>query len=62
MRIGIDAHMLEDHSGGNESYYTNILKNMYPDKDMELYLFIRKVCPLFYVFTASTASAKTYGI
>lgn len=42
MRIGIDAHMLGDHSGGNESYYTNILKNMYPDKDMELYLFVRK--------------------
>ena len=42
MRIGIDAHMLGDHSGGNESYYSNILKNMCPDNDMELYLFVRK--------------------
>ena len=27
MRIGIDAHMLGDHSGGNESFYSNILAN-----------------------------------
>lgn len=41
MRIGIDAHMLGDHSGGNESYYTNILKNMEPDGQDEVYLFIK---------------------
>lgn len=41
MRVGIDGHMLGDRSGGNESYYTNILKNMIPTKDMELYLFVK---------------------
>ena len=25
MRVGIDAHMIGDHSGGNESFYTNII-------------------------------------
>ncbi|MCB7320966.1 glycosyltransferase family 4 protein [Lacrimispora sp. 210928-DFI.3.58] len=42
MRVGIDGHMLGDRSGGNESYYTNILNNMYPVKDMELFLFVKK--------------------
>lgn len=33
IKIGIDGHMLGDHSGGNESYYTNILRNMdIPDR------------------------------
>lgn len=30
MRVGIDAHMIGDHSGGNESFYTNIINNMNP--------------------------------
>jgi glycosyltransferase involved in cell wall biosynthesis len=42
MKIGIDAHMLGDHSGGNESYYTNILENMNPNDDMKVYLFVKK--------------------
>lgn len=41
MRIGIDGHMIGDHSGGNESYYTNILLNMDDSKD-EIYLFVKK--------------------
>ncbi|MCH5342481.1 MAG: glycosyltransferase family 4 protein [Acetatifactor sp.] len=42
MRVGIDAHMIGDHSGGNESYYSNILYNMtIPDGD-EYYLFVKK--------------------
>ncbi len=53
MRIGIDAHMLGDHSGGNESYYTNILKNISHTADMELILFVRdgadvSMLPRFY--------------
>ncbi len=42
MRIAIDGHMLGDHSGGNESYYSNILKNMEVDKKDTVYLFVRK--------------------
>lgn len=42
IRVGIDAHMLGDHSGGNESYYTNILDAMVPDEDMEILLFVRE--------------------
>ena len=42
MRIGIDAHMLGDHSGGNESYYTNILQNMIVPEEDEIYLFVKK--------------------
>ncbi len=42
MRIGIDAHMLGDHSGGNESYYSNILMNMNPDKEDTVYLFVKQ--------------------
>lgn len=41
MRIGIDGHMIGDHSGGNESYYTNILLNMDCGND-EVYLFVKK--------------------
>lgn len=40
MRIGIDGHMIGDHSGGNESYYTNFLLNMNPTIDIELFLFV----------------------
>lgn len=42
MRIGIDAHMLGDRSGGNESYYSNILRNMKTDDANEYILFVRK--------------------
>lgn len=42
MRIGIDGHMLGDHSGGNESFYTNILRNMTPAENQEIFLFIKK--------------------
>ena len=41
MVIGIDGHMIGDHSGGNESYYTNILLNMDTSKD-EVILFLKK--------------------
>ena len=42
MRIGIDGHMIGDHSGGNESYYTNILQSMKIEAKDEVYLFVRK--------------------
>lgn len=42
MRVGIDGHMIGDHSGGNESYYTNILLNMNPTKNLKLILFLKK--------------------
>ena len=28
MNIGIDAHVLGDHSGGNETYYRNLLQSL----------------------------------
>lgn len=40
MRIGIDAHMLGDLSGGNESYYSNILQSMKPQEGDEMFLFV----------------------
>ena len=40
MIVGIDAHMLGDHSGGNESYYTNILKEMVPPENDKYILFV----------------------
>jgi glycosyltransferase involved in cell wall biosynthesis len=42
IKIGIDGHMLGDHSGGNESYYTNILRNMDIPDNMIIYLFVNK--------------------
>ncbi len=42
MRIGIDAHMLGDHSGGNERFYDNILKYMSVPGDCTVYLFVRE--------------------
>lgn len=42
MRIGIDAHMLGDRSGGNESFYSNILKQMQFAADDEVFLFVKK--------------------
>lgn len=42
MIIGIDGHMLGDKSGGNESYYTNILRTMPVDKEDTVYLFVKK--------------------
>lgn len=41
MRIGIDAHVLGDHSGGNESYYRNILREMKIAPGDEVFLFIK---------------------
>ncbi len=41
MIIGIDGHMLGDHSGGNESYYANILRTMPIDPKDKVYLFVR---------------------
>lgn len=40
INVGIDAHMLGDHSGGNESYYRNILSNMRIPDDMTIYLIV----------------------
>ena len=42
MVVGIDAHMIGDHSGGNESYYSNIIKNMTIPVDDEYILFAKK--------------------
>ena len=42
MRIGIDAHMLGDRSGGNESFYRGVLAELTPDLEDEYYLFVRK--------------------
>lgn len=39
-RIGIDAHMLGDKSGGNETYYKNILRNMEFPEGYKAYLFV----------------------
>ena len=41
MRIAIDGHMLGDHSGGNESYYSNLLRAMRPDPKDEVFLFVK---------------------
>ncbi len=41
MRIGIDAHMLGDKSGGNESFYRGILDAMDTADGNEYYLFVR---------------------
>ena len=46
MRIAIDAHMIGDHSGGNESYYTNILKNMTVDDKDTVYIFVKSGTPV----------------
>ena len=40
-KIGIDGHMLGDHSGGNESYYSNILRSMNIPDNCEIYLFVK---------------------
>lgn len=42
-RVGIDGHMIGDRSGGNESYYKNILQNMdFSDTNIHPILFLRK--------------------
>ncbi len=41
MRIGIDAHMLGDKSGGNESFYAGILSSMNTNDGNEYILFVR---------------------
>lgn len=40
-RIGIDAHMLGDHSGGNETFYTGLLAHMRIPENMEIFLFVK---------------------
>lgn len=42
LRVAIDGHMLGDKSGGNETYYRNVLQNMQPGEGMELVLFVKK--------------------
>lgn len=39
-RIGIDAHMLGDRSGGNETFYKNVLGNMSLPDGYKAYLFV----------------------
>ena len=41
MKIAIDGHMLGDRSGGNESYYSNFLREMEPKPDDVIFLFVR---------------------
>lgn len=41
IKIGIDGHMLGDNSGGNESYYSNILQSMKVPDDCKIYLFVK---------------------
>lgn len=40
--IGIDGHMIGDRSGGNESYYLNLLLNMSFPEEWNVYLFLMK--------------------
>lgn len=41
INVGIDGHMLGDHSGGNESYYRNILNTISVPDNLKIYLFVR---------------------
>lgn len=41
MNIAIDGHMIGDRSGGNESYYKNVLRFITPSPQDNLYLFLR---------------------
>jgi len=41
IRIGIDGHMIGDNSGGNESYYKNILQAMDIPSDWDVFLFLK---------------------
>lgn len=42
LRVAIDAHMLGDMSGGNETFYRNVLQNMYPSEGMKIFLFVKE--------------------
>ncbi len=42
MRIGIDAHMIGDHSGGNESFYSGVFGEFQPDKGDDYFLFLKE--------------------
>ncbi len=42
MRIGIDAHMIGDHSGGNECFYRGVLGALKPDPGDEYILFMKE--------------------
>lgn len=46
IRIGIDGHMIGDRSGGNESYYRNILESIDVPPEWDVYLFIKKGTPI----------------
>ena len=39
--VGIDAHVLGDHSGGNESYYRNLINHMKADEQIRLVVFVQ---------------------
>ena len=41
MKVGIDAHMLGDRSGGNQRFYENILKYMNVPADSTIFLFVQ---------------------
>lgn len=40
IRVGIDAHMLGDRSGGNETYYSGIINALDPPEDMEIIILV----------------------
>lgn len=40
--IGIDGHVLGDKSGGNETYYRNLIENLDKDLQKEIILFVNK--------------------
>lgn len=42
MIVGIDGHMIGDNSGGNESYYSNILERMVVPEGDTFILFLKK--------------------
>lgn len=42
MNVAIDAHMIGDNSGGNESYYTNILKEMTIPVNIHVFLIVKE--------------------
>lgn len=41
IHIGIDGHMIGDHSGGNETYYQNVLQRMSFPPNWNVYLFLK---------------------
>ena len=41
--IGIDGHVLGDRSGGNETYYRNLIMNLSPEIQKETILFVKSM-------------------